>query len=81
MSTGIRKGLAAGVAVLAVGLAGCQASGGGGGPTEGDPREGVVKVEGTDVRKVCDGTTLVYYRRDHRGGVAVVPDAPECQPR
>ena len=54
-----------------------------------DPRKGWVVVEkdrywaGTyySLEKRCDGTTLIYVLIDgKKGGPAVVPISPECQP-
>lgn len=32
-----------------------------------------------DIYKFCDGKTLVYlYKGSRKGGLAVIPDSPEC---
>lgn len=83
----------AGAAALAIGvLAGCGAppvdpgtqhtEAPVGGTT--DPKQGWVRVwtpESTEsyLYKRCDGTTLVYWPKDYRAGVAVVPNSPECK--
>lgn len=62
-------------------------------PANTDPRVGWVIVQpgnggmssGADdmkVAKVCDGTTLVYTSSAYyKGGIAVIPNSPECAPR
>ena len=51
---------------------------------ETDPRKGVVRVfpdnNVPSFYKRCDGTTLIYwFEGDRRGGLAAVPDSPECK--
>lgn len=54
------------------------------GDASDNPKEGVVKVfpdnNVPSFYKRCDGTTLIYwFEGDRRGGLAAVPDSPECK--
>jgi hypothetical protein len=75
------------VVIAVVVLSAC---GGGGTPppttderwsTTGDPRDGWVEIRGMNVFRTCDGSTMVYTQGRSNGGVAAVPNAPECGPR
>jgi hypothetical protein len=45
------------------------------------PEDGWVYVDNlAGLSKGCDGTTLVYHYGGYQGGVAVVPNSPECAP-
>jgi len=86
--------LAAFVLLGALALQGCGDSydsrdGSASGPGVTNPRDGWVAVDtvpidgGQDilVLKRCDGTSMVYVSHGYRsGGVAAVPNAPECAP-
>jgi len=44
-----------------------------------DPRDGWVEVDGDDIMKKCDGTTLMYrFQSGSRSGFDAIPDSSEC---
>ncbi len=75
--------------VLVLAACGSEDSGSGLAQTADNPRDGWVALPSvplandTDIEiwKRCDGTTLVYVSDGaYAGGIATVPDSPECAP-
>lgn len=81
----MKKTLAVVIGMLVV-LAGCASSIQESKSGNTNPRSGWVLVTqgrgGPYVQKICDGTTLLYssHWSNTGGGLAAIPNSPECQP-